>query len=550
MSEIIYYDITTNSFIYIKENLLLKKVIKYYKYIIHSMNNDPDYITKITYNKNEPNFPLIYDWVVSKNNSNNITKNNDYLCFKLKISLPKIKFNIDTLDIKIFKYLNKHIIANLLHNKFIDWEKFIFFDLFSTKRFKIMMNYIMLNKQYKISEKKIYLNKKNKIQNKVLEFFITQTEENPLSFFYTFIPYIILILFGEKEEKKFQKINLTLKESKNLVKFKKYWGIMNTLFKCMFIDKMKNQIFFRLNLLDDNFNELYKLVLKENQEAKNINLINNNNEINEDNIKKVPSKNNYTKEKDKDKDKTQTKYKDNIFEISLLNCTLQKILINSLKSESKYYNIPPNILKFIFNLKDEKKIFSTNYKSLSIIGKCIGENISLILTAKEASIISEEQAMLKKVNKKEFSDLKYSESNLHQNSTHHVDGFNRLKTFQIMPNNNNNKMNFNNFNFLPKASSKTKLNKEIENVIIKTKTMTTNLEKKENLDENQNKINKIMDSGQITLTKSIKQRRVSITNLNELKKSRLEYGVNREKKEIERDNNKRKTSYYLKKENK
>ena len=204
----------------------------------NSLEKNPKYINSITYNKNESIFPLIYDWVVAKNpnaeqDENNSNKNGikeNYICFKLKIVLPKIKFYIENLNIKIIKYLNKQMTSKLLLNKFRNWQKFIFFDLFSTKKFKIISNLVMLNKHNKIPTNKIYLNKKHKIQNKSLEFFITQIGENS-SHFYIFTPYIIFMIFGEKN-KKFQKIFLNLKESKNLIKFGKIWGVINTLFKC------------------------------------------------------------------------------------------------------------------------------------------------------------------------------------------------------------------------------------------------------------------------------------------------------------------------------
>ena len=83
---------------------------------------------------------------------------------------------------------------------------------------------------------------------------MTQIGEN-YSIYYTFIPHVILIVFGEKD-KKFQKIILSLKDSINLVKYEKDWGLINTLFKCMSFDKMKNKIFFRFDLLEDDKNEL------------------------------------------------------------------------------------------------------------------------------------------------------------------------------------------------------------------------------------------------------------------------------------------------------
>ena len=288
ISEIITYDQSNNCFKYIKENILLKKIKRYCNYIVNSLEKNPKYLNSITYNKNETIFPLICDWVVAKNlineqdeenNSDKKNKNfiNNYLCFKFKIVLPKIKFCVENINMKIIKYLNKQMTAKLLHNKFKDYQKFIFFDLFNTKKFKIISNLIMLNRHNKIPEKKIYLFKKHKIQHKTYEFYLTQIGEN-YSHFYIFIPYIILILFGEKN-KKYQKINLNLKESKNLIKFGKIWGVINILFKCMYIDKMKNKIFFKFNLLEDEKDELYK-VTQDESSKQNIKINSNNNSNN------------------------------------------------------------------------------------------------------------------------------------------------------------------------------------------------------------------------------------------------------------------------------
>ena len=136
-----------------------------------------------------------------ENNDNNSKTyfNNNYKCFKLKIVLPKIKFSIENIKIKISKFLDKNIIAYLLRNKFKEWGKFIFFDLFSTKKFKLIINLVMLNKFYGISLKKIRLNKNYKVHNKYYEFFLTQIGENS-SIYYTFIPHVILIVFGEKDK--------------------------------------------------------------------------------------------------------------------------------------------------------------------------------------------------------------------------------------------------------------------------------------------------------------------------------------------------------------
>ena len=510
LSEIITYDQSNKSFTYIKDNLLIKKVKRYFNYISNSLEKNPKYINNIIFNKNETVFPLIYDWIVSKNptseeeeeKSKITNENNNYKCFKLKIVLPKIKFSIEEINMKIIKLLNKQMVAKLLQNKFKNWQKFIFFDLFSTKKFKIISNLIMLNRHYKIPEKKITLNKKHQIQNKVYEFFLTQIGENN-SLFYTFIPYIVLIVFGEKN-KKYQKINLNLKESKNIIKFGKSWGIINTLFKCMFIDTLKNKIFFKFNLLEDDKNELYKIVIEENskQNSNNDYTKLKSTEINKNGnhnfIKKVSNKNPTIKDKEKEKDNFQTKYKDNIFEISLLNCSLLKINITAFKSEKKYYIIPPKILKCIFSIKDENKIFNTSLINISKIAKCIGENSSEIISAKEADIIPEEQAMIKKAKiKDELS--KYE--NIEQ-IPRHQDGYNRIKTFEIFKNNNN---------FMQK-----------ETMDIKIKENTIKLYEKQ-------------DSTKFSyeIVKPSNHKKVSISDINSLKKSRIEFG--------ERNNAKRKT---------
>ena len=516
LSEIITYDQNNNCFTYIKENVLIKKLRRYYNFISNSLENKPKYINNITYNKNEINFPLIYDWIVSKNITNekdedNVNKNiksnftKNYQCYKLKIILPKIKFSIENLSIKIIKYLNKHMIAILLQNKFKNWHKYILCDLFSTKRFKLITNLIMLNKQYRIHEKKIRLYKEHKIQNKVYDFFLTQIGENN-SHFYIFIPYIILILFGEKN-KKFQKIYLSLKESKNIDKFGKYWGSISTLFKCMFIDKAKNKIFFKLDLLEDEKNELYKVILEEKSKQKfkgnnTINIDYSISNLNYGSNKKIMGKNSTIREKEKDN--FQNKYKDNNFEISLLNCTLLKINIASNKAENKYYKIPSNLLKTIFSIKDENKIFNTNCTNVSLISRCIGENAKLILSSKEVDIISEEQAFIKKA---EIKDEAYEIEKNEQPPSRHPNGFSRLKNIELLQINSN---------MIPES------NKNENNRDKKIKEKKDMKGKKSD-----NNVLKYMNQKELGIPHSFKKK-VSIHNSNALRKSRLEHGTRKE----------------------
>ena len=401
LSEIITFNKNDNYFEYIKEHLLTSVVKKYIDYISNSLEKKKEYINTIIYNKKETILSLTYDWIVTQhslneedeeeNNDKNskINFNNNYKCFKLKIVLPKIKFTIENINIKISKFLNKNIIAYLLRNKFKEWGKFIFFDLFSTKKFKIIINLVMLNKFYGISLKKIRLNKIYKVHNKYYDFFLTQIGENS-SIYYTFIPHVILIVFGEKD-KKFQKIILSLKDSINLVKYEKDWGMINTLFKCMFFDKMKNKIFFRFDLLEGDKNELYNDINKTNNKNNNPQKENANQNKSSDIgiIKKVSSLRHSMRVKKNEQ--TYTRYKDSMYEISLLKCSLRKINITSYSSEDKYYIVPQNILNGIFNIKDENKIFNSNFTDISPMAKYIGENSQSILSAKESNNISEEK---------------------------------------------------------------------------------------------------------------------------------------------------------------
>ena len=397
LSEIIYYDEKNNCLAFIPNDLLLKKISLYYYFVINTIKSNPQYLNYMTYNKNELYFYLIYDWVVFKgkeNNNNNISKDTEnYKCYKLKITLPKIKFIIENYNIKIIKHLNKHIIANLIAKNFKDWNKFILFDLFSNKKFKDIINLVMLNKHKSIATNKIMLSKEYP-NNKKLEFYLSQIGEK-FSHFYIFVPYIILVLNGERE-KKYKKINLSLTESKNIMKFKDNWGIINTLLKCMFINNSTNEIYFKFDLLENIDNDLYKLITRENivLKKKSIRLVNS---------RKNSNKNSIYFSKEKEKDKKKTRYRSSNLEISLLECSLKKLFISENNLESKYYKIPEILLKSIFKIKKEKDLFNNNFKDISIIGKLLGELRDEIINAPEENIKNEEQKMIKRMKERNIN---------------------------------------------------------------------------------------------------------------------------------------------------
>ena len=362
----------------------------------------------------------------------------------------------------------------------------------------------MLNKFYGISLKKIRLNKIYKVHNKYYDFFLTQIGENS-SIYYTFIPHVILIVFGEKD-KKFQKIILSLKDSINLVKYEKDWGMINTLFKCMFFDKMKNKIFFRFDLLEDDKNELYNDINKTNNKNNNPQKENANKNKSSDIgiIKKVSSLRHSMRVKKNEQ--TYTRYKDSMYEISLLKCSLRKINITSYSSEDKYYIVPQNILNGIFNIKDENKIFNSNFTDISLMAKYIGENSQSILSAKESNNISEEKKMIEKADIEndiyKYDLIKISspkKETFDKTISRNQYTFNRLKTFQI-------------------TQSKDLLRKDIEK---ETK-------KKEKVENGKDKIkvgkrlsNKYVFPKGITFGRS-EEKRVSITNSKELIQNRFE----------------------------
>ena len=130
---------------------------------------------------------------------------------------------------------------------------------------------------------------------------------------------------------------MNLKETINVIKFGQKWGIMNTLFKCMHFDKMKNILFFKFELLEDDKNQLYNAIKeKYNEDVGLKNIIDINYDINSSNsnFKKLFSK--IINLREKEMNNIIAKYKDQIYEITILNCTLHKIKITSNNIIDKY----------------------------------------------------------------------------------------------------------------------------------------------------------------------------------------------------------------------
>ena len=449
ISEIIIYDKGTKSMV-LNQDKLREKIKKYSFHLrnIYQRNHSEDF-KDITFYKNEFVYHKNYDWVVINENDDN----NESIIYKLKIIFPKVIFEEKNNRIKVINHLNKNIFINVLKKSFIDWEKLVLFDLFSNKRFRILVNNILIggNKYYektiKLYENKAFtglkslydisninntFNNFNK-SNKNYEFFISTVKKKE-SFYYIFIPNIILILSGERK-KIFQKIILNLKESRKLFELSKYWGEINTLFKCMYKDEMNNKIYFKLNILEDMPKELYKTIKKEKiniRESLHYKIVN------------LNSTSSLNKEK-----LNYMRYKTNDLEIILFECLLNKININFNEAKLIYYKIPNKLLETILTHKDNMKIVE------SIID-CYNE---IINNENEINVMIEEKIMIKKAyEKNEYIPYEKNKSDKYllnnQNKFNFSKTFNKNKTFY--KNNNNNSKNL-----IPKSLSR--INSYIEN---------------------------------------------------------------------------------------
>jgi len=388
ISEIIYYDKEKKEMDFNQDKF--RQVLQ--KYSIYLTNiyqkNQNEKFQDITFYKNEFAYNNYYDWIIINEKDN---KNKESIIYKMKIVFPKVIFEDKNNKIKVINHLNKNIIIKILKKCFIDWEKLVLFDLFSHKQFRFLINNILIggkkyyDKTLKLYENKAYMGLENTINiksinktfnnfiqsNKNYEFFITEGEKKK-SYYYKFIPNIILILIGETK-KKFQKINLNLKESRKLYELSKYWGAINTLFKCMYKDEMNNKIYFKLNILEDMPKELYKIIKNEKINFRETFHYKNNN---------VNSASNSNKEKS-----NFTRYKSNEIELVLFECLLNTINIDINEAKLLYYKVPNKLLSIILTCNNNMKI-------VNCIIDCYDE---IINNVNNIDIINEEKNMNKKV---------------------------------------------------------------------------------------------------------------------------------------------------------
>ena len=442
ISEIIYYDEDTKSMNFNQDKF--GQILKKYSFYLRNIyqKNNKDSFNDITFYKNELVYNNYCDWIVINENN----KNKGNIIYKMKIIFPKVIFEEKKNKCKVINYINKNILIRALKLNFLDWEKIVLFDLFSNKRFRYLINNILIGgKRYhekiiKLYEKKFFssiatdnmaiISDTNKTfnipnqSNKSYEFFISVISKKQ-TFYYKFVPNIILIVNGEAK-KRFQKINLNLKESRKLFELSKYWGAINTLFKCMYKDEMNNKIFLKLNILDDMPKELYRTIKKENDMRESLHYKN----INISSASTVKEKSNYMI------------YKTNEIELVLSECLLGKLNINFNEAKSIYYKVPNKLLNTILT-------YNNNMKIVKCIINCYDE---IINNKNEIDVLSEERNMNKKIYEHKRGNSPY-EKNRFERERHPTVGQNKFipsKTY----NKNKSFFNKNSFSINRNALSK------------------------------------------------------------------------------------------------
>ena len=396
ISEIIIYDNIKNKFqIDINNEInILNKYIKnaeiyYYNYSKMKDKINTKIFNDITYNVNENKYNINYDWCIynkyNKRNDNN-------KIFKMKICLPIIKFNFKEKKIKIYKYINKNLMIEFMKKNFYNWNKYIIFNLFIIKKFRIIINNILSHKFSAYSNKKIFLDENYKITNHTknnYEFFISNSNFKINKYFY-FIPITaILASFINSKKVKTNFIQLSIKDTNNINKLSKYLGIYNILLKCLYYKKETQEPKLNMSLIDNISDDFIKIVEKENI------------------IKNIIIKNNY--------DETEIfKYKLNNNEINILlrKPKIINIIYNTNNIILKYFDIPKILLNNIL-LNTNGEHYECIYKSINdiILDDENFEENRIINYNKEVINIIKGESLIKKDFEKMLVDIKSNAGN-------------------------------------------------------------------------------------------------------------------------------------------
>ena len=235
ISEIISYD--TNFYLNINNiNLVCDKYSEYINTYIKDINSKN---SNITFYKNEFLFPSNYKWLIYNKDIKSDEKDK-YLIYELKIEFPKIKIKFLDKETVIKNILKKSLLIKLMDNNFKLWDKTVIFELYFIKKIRNIINsLIKIDNDYKKQKINIfpfYIIKN--INEDIFQFFISDIN-NKVSKYYIFNPYKIIIY--DRRKKLNQEIQLNMKESRILYKYKNIWGTTNTLLKCIIIENIKDE---------------------------------------------------------------------------------------------------------------------------------------------------------------------------------------------------------------------------------------------------------------------------------------------------------------------
>ena len=517
LSEIIYYDIKNDSMNIEQYDLkeTLKKYLQYIKNIF--AKNDTKYYDNISFYKNEFIFQRNYDWIICDEEEG--VKKPKY---KMRISFPKIIFEKKSDKIKIIHRFNKNVLIQVLKKNFIDWDKLVLFDLFSNKKFRYIINNILIggNKYEKCTIKLFenilnnFITDENIFSNNY-EFFITEATKKE-SYYYIFNPNIILILSGDKN-KIFQKIELSLKDSKKLYEISKYWGIINTLFRCMYKDEETNKLYFKINILNNLPKVLYRKI-QHNINFRDASFSKDTN--NSNNIE------NFLEFKTKD------------IELLITECLLKVINITKNDRIIFYYKIPREIFKTILSNQDNIKIMDSIQKNF----------YEIINNEDEINILKEEEKMIEKTKgiDAEFECAKLSKKpTFRALKSNPLKTFNRMRTMSTKIKNDNTILSQDRIKSFNKKNSLLEKNKNIEKDSDKRKKVRF-LQSKNSIGVINKKINRVkildyddkfQDFSKKTIDEDNKENSVKINNIEKFKKYKFtkKYTIDFRKKISEND---------------
>ena len=308
---------------YFNNNSITDICDKYSAYINLHINDNITNLDDIIFNKNEFIFLTDYKWIVY--NKQIKYENNKYKIYDLRIEFPQIKLKILDKGTIIKNILKKSLLINLMENDFQLWHKTVLFELLFIKKIRNVIN-SLIKEDSKYIKQKIDIFPvslvKNQNEDKILQFFFSDMN-NKISKYYIFNPYKIIIF--DRIKKSHQEIQLSLKESRILYRFKNIWGIKNTLLKCIYIENIKDEdneddikINFKIDVLSNISNDYMK------------------------NFEKI-----LLDKKEKEKNQLRMNKKDILF----INCSLKRILINKNKSEEKLFELKQEFINMILSRK-------------------------------------------------------------------------------------------------------------------------------------------------------------------------------------------------------